>query len=362
MKIIIIGAGLAGLTLANACEKSKIDYHLFEKTATLKNIGGGVLLWPHGQRYLNWLGLDKILDEYKTLILNCSVKNAQNNLLFNEDLAIINQLLDGAALPIDRSQLQQALVAQLPANKLSFAKRCQSIIGNTVFFEDGTCAEGDLIIGADGVHSVVRQSIFPNANLIKTQHCWAGGIVPQNSLPDFFKLGVTLQVALHQLLIIWPLCGERFMWYNPHNSHAKPWYHHLSQREFNLPIYELMPLSSIKKEKVILIGDAAHAMGPILGQGISLAIEDVYLLMQCIRSSTLLNKYSQERCKRYQLIHALEKQSANTMINNNDADLQEFERQMQSITLADMYRELIPLVNEQACQQLREPFLQNIAA
>lgn len=363
MKIIIIGAGLAGLTLANTFEQAQIDYHVYEKTDELKNIGGGVLLWPHGQRYLRHLGLESIVDCYKTIIFNCTVKNAADTILFQEDLTTINDLLDGPVLPLDRSQFQQALLAKIPKHKISFGKRCQSIVGNQVIFYDGTSTEGDLVIGADGVHSTVRQCIFPKAKLIKTEHCWAGGIVSQETLPTLFKLGVTLKAALHQILIVWPLYGERFMWYNPYSAnHANAWYNQLSQREFNLPIYELEPLETIKKNKVLLIGDAAHAMGPILGQGISLALEDIYLLMQCLHDDSLLEKYSVERCKRYQRFHQLEKQSAATFINQSVDDLDEFERQMRHITLVDMYQELIPLVSEQGCQQLEIPFLDNVAA
>jgi 2-polyprenyl-6-methoxyphenol hydroxylase-like FAD-dependent oxidoreductase len=64
MKVIIIGGGVAGLTMALACQHAGFTVKIYEKSRTLRNIGGGILVWPHGIRYLNWLGLSHCLEPY----------------------------------------------------------------------------------------------------------------------------------------------------------------------------------------------------------------------------------------------------------------------------------------------------------
>ena len=70
MKVIVIGAGIAGLTLGLACQRAGIDVKIYEKTNELRNIGGGILVWPHGMRYLQWLGLSHSVEPYLSSIKN----------------------------------------------------------------------------------------------------------------------------------------------------------------------------------------------------------------------------------------------------------------------------------------------------
>src|SRR3990167_10284156 len=109
MKIIIVGAGISGLTLAYACHCAGMEVSLYDKTRELKNIGGGILLWPHGLRYLEWMGLSNCLLSFRIPIHECSIIGTKGQAILRESYAAINSLIGGEILPVDRSLMQQAL-------------------------------------------------------------------------------------------------------------------------------------------------------------------------------------------------------------------------------------------------------------
>lgn len=390
MKIIIIGAGIAGLTLGLACERAGIEYKIKEKTKILKNIGGGIIIWPSGVRYLEWLGIDTSLKQLQTEVVGCNVLNSEANLIFNEPFKELSEVLGGSPVPVDRSQYQQSLLALIPAHKIEFDQHIVAIQHEAnksiAIFADGHQEIADLIVGADGIHSHVRNT-FNDTELEFTNHCWWGGIVEQKHAPAFATNSVSFMTGLGKIAVIWPLTNNRFMWYLPTKIHlddfiggeqihqlCSNWNADIKQllnapqnsQNFDVPIYSLAPQENITNVRTVLIGDAAHAMGPILGLGASIAIEDVYLLMQHITSNSnvkvALQQYKAKRIDRYKRFYELENQSAATMINDSKELLKEFEDQLQHVNLLSMYQELIPLIDETACRKLAGLLEDSIAA
>lgn len=396
MKIIIIGAGIAGLTLGLACEQAGIEYKIYDKAKSLRNIGGGILLLPHGLRYLAWMGLDHLLEPLLTVAKGVDVVGEDSESLFSEEYDNLNSLLGGATLPVDRSQLQQALAANIKQSALVLNKTCVAVSCANhqarVSFADGTEDVADLVIGADGCNSSVRKFINPSATLEYTQHCWWGGMIEQQYVPDLPTDRVYLAVAVGKICYVWPTLGNRFMWYLPVklpltdfdysgdgraqlHSLCADWTPEVQQiitapqcaQSFHLPIYTLPPHNVLAKERALLIGDAAHALGPILGQGASMAIEDVFVLMNCLKlyphdMNGLLEHYASMRFNRYRCMYALENASAAMMISENEAALDLFKQQIKEIDLATMYRELIGLIDEKACLTLAASIIVNSKA
>lgn len=385
MRIIIIGAGICGLTLAATCQRFGINVTVYEQAQSLKNIGGGILIWPHGQYYLNCFGLLPMLESFTVDVNNCMIAGRNGDIMFTENYANFNNLIGGKILPVDRTHLQQALVYELKKDTLILGKKCIAISSDankaTVKFADGTEDTADLIVGADGIHSSVRNYITQHAELIYTNNCWWGGIVNHADVANLPTNDVYVALNRGKMCIVWPCANNRMMWYLPVKMPANEldavgdgrtqlknicenWSDEVQQiisapsstQNFHLPIYELAPQTHWVKNRVVTIGDAAHALGPILGQGASQAMEDAYVLLSCLGNHSdinqALNAYDQFRHDRYEKLSALEKDATSMMLNDAPDAMETFEKIIPNVNLAAMYQELIPLVNEQACLEI----------
>ena len=130
-----------------------------------------------------------------------------------------------------------------------------------------------------------------------------------------------------------------------------------SAQRFYLPIYELKRESTIAFGRTVLIGDAACATGPLLGQGANKAIEDAYVLAKMLQSSphniqkTLLC-YDDLRRARHRRFFELEHLSADALMHDTLESLLYFEEQLPKINLTMMYQDMIPLVNKAAFEKL----------
>lgn len=387
MKIVIIGAGIAGLTLGLACQRAGMDVRIYDQARQLRTIGGGILLWPHGLRFLDELGLRECLAPAWMSVRSMNIVSHRGHKLCGDDNADLYSLMDGEILPIDRSRLQQLLVAELADDTLVLGKTCRSVVNHAdysqVGFEDGSTVEADLIVGADGVHSAVRASLFPEAKLQYTGFCWWGGIVDHQVVPDFPIDEVQYILGQGKICSIWPTHGKRFMWYLPVKMPLESFEredagHALAQQlcqgwnddvqriisapqqaqRFHVPIYDLPP-QYYSAGRTVLIGDAASAFGPLLGQGANKAIEDAYLLSTLLKNHSshmqaVLPRYEVLRRARHQRFFDLEHLSADALIHETPEALNFFEKHLPGINLVTMYQDMIPLVNAAACRELDE--------
>jgi len=387
MKVIIIGAGIAGLTFANACHKQGYEVTIYEKAKQLKNIGGGLLLWPHGLRYLDWLGLKNILAPYYVNITHCGMKDPHGDPVTTLEFADIYEQLSGEILPIDRTQLQQSLKSQLPENILHMGKEIikvnQTESYAEVSFADGSSDYADLVIGADGIHSITRKMQYPDSEPVPTDYVWWGGIINRADVPELAPDGALFSLTSGKVMIVWPIANNQYLWYLPikmsHDEFKKmdksklleqyctewsnPIIHDIinassNQKQFHLPI-SVLDKPYFGHGRIALMGDAAHAMGPITAQGTSLAIEDAFVLFHCLKNyesniSEVLLKYLQLRKVTCEQITAIENQSASMMLDTDEKSLNILLNQLKEVDLVTMYAELIPLVNKDTCQKLAE--------
>lgn len=316
--IAICGAGIGGLTAALALDARGFKVSVYEQADKLGEVGAGLQLAANSVRILFDLGLEE------SLMSLASVPEGKRVRLWNSgnvwklfDLGVESVERYGVPyLTMHRADLHavmvDALLARQPGSihlnkKLeSFDEGKESV---TLQFGDGTSASADVLVGADGVHSVVRNQTF-GATVPEFSGCVAWrGVIPAEKLKDELRLPLgTNWIGPSGHIVQYPLRGgelmnfvgiiERDDWqvesWNSVGSHDEchrdfaGWHEdvHALIGEIGTPMkWALMLRPTIptwSTERVTLLGDAAHPTLPFLAQGAGMAIEDGMVLARCL--------------------------------------------------------------------------------
>ncbi|KAF8984262.1 hypothetical protein BGZ46_008435 [Entomortierella lignicola] len=168
-KVLIVGAGLGGLTLAILLEKANIDYEIYERSTTLRALGSATSLAPNVLPLLEQLGLH---EELKTIWKETSyfsmykeTENGDIELTGRSDSTILQEISGYPMVLMARPDLHSLLLSHVPSHKIHLGKRVLSIIqdidnGVLIRTSDGMTHEGDILVGSDGAYSGVRQSLY----------------------------------------------------------------------------------------------------------------------------------------------------------------------------------------------------------
>ena len=327
--ITIIGAGIAGPVAALRLAQSGYQCTVFERASSPQTIGGAINLAPNGLRLLDRLGvLQKILRH------GCKVDSFE---MRNERGGILgyfpNSSTDGyVGVRIMRAELQRILLGELAQRGMQvvFQSVLESVSeqGGKVIakFSNGTTAEADFLVGADGIHSTVRKYVL-HPQEISPQYTGTAlvyGILDTNNLPTevVSSMHVMLGVFGRKGFFAAAFCDSqrsRLYWIS---AVEKPIAEKLDDpvqikaqelskfghfytpipeiivqttEFFSWPIYELPVLDHWSRGKVVLVGDAAHAIPPDKGQGVSQAIEDIFILARIWDSGKELSRYQELR-------------------------------------------------------------------
>ena len=168
-KALIIGGGIGGLTAAVALRQRGLDVEIYEAAPELRPVGKGIWVPTNAMQVLASLGLDEPVRRAGWELERIQLRDFADGLLQDYDLGPVRKEFGHTTVSIHRAALVETFAAALPAGSLRLGRRCTAILpddgGVTVRFADGDEARGDVLIGADGVHSVVREAIFPGVPL-----------------------------------------------------------------------------------------------------------------------------------------------------------------------------------------------------
>lgn len=175
-KISIIGGGIAGLALANFLEKLKLDYTIYESSATLAPVGAGLALSANALQILDTLGLREQLERAGNSMKGLMITNEHLEKISETNVERLEKKYKVGNLAIHRAALQRVLAENIPSDKIIFNKRLSGISKNnrfTIYFEDETSLETDIVFGADGIRSQVRNLYFEKSALRSAEQiCW----------------------------------------------------------------------------------------------------------------------------------------------------------------------------------------------
>ena len=327
MRAVIIGAGIGGLTTALALKQKGIDVDVYERSPELTDVGAGIGLWPNALKALYQLDLRPALDGVSFVSMEGAVRSSDGTILSR---TTADQFIARLGLPFivfHRADLLAVLVDAARQIPIHTGYECRDIEqdGNSVTarFANEASATGDLIVGADGLRSAVRnRTNVPGALKYSGYTAWRG-IAPYQTAG--LMAGETLGCG--QRFGIVPIHGNRVYWYAtdnvPEGQREPPletktrltrlfadWHEPIpelirSTAEDTIlrnDIYDRDPVERWGSGRITLLGDAAHPMTPNLGQGACQAIEDALVLAHHLSRGpdveSSLRRYESERMLR----------------------------------------------------------------
>jgi 2-polyprenyl-6-methoxyphenol hydroxylase-like FAD-dependent oxidoreductase len=325
-QILIVGGGIGGLTLAAALRRHGFTPELIELSPVWQTVGAGMAMQPNGIRVLRALGLGAAVERAGTVIRHWDYCDQQGSVLAETDLeALWGEV--GPVIGIASRELQRISVAasaDVPARLGTWIKSLGiGDDGVSVALSDGSTETYDLVVGADGIGSTVRQlAVDPTPPVYGGQMVWRSlaPIRPRGLRKLQFLLGDGCYFGLcpvgdGQTYGFGSVVGPRII--DPVEGRLS----RLRERfaRFGDIVQQFLgaldrddqvhcsPVYRVDEERwhvgrVVLIGDAAHASLPMMGQGGSLAVEDAYVLAESLRSAETVHRaladYAERRCRR----------------------------------------------------------------
>ncbi|WNG24673.1 FAD-dependent oxidoreductase [Cystobacter fuscus] len=306
--VLIAGGGIGGLTLARALRQVGIASTVFERTEVLRPVGAGIIMQMNAMKALRAIGLAEAVSQEGQPLTTLATRTGSGGVLTRLDLELLSRELGESAIAIRRSRLQAVLLSGLEEGQVRTGRTVTGFRDDgervTVLLSDGTTATGDLLVGADGLHSVVRQALWGDATRYSGYTSWRGmTTLPPQAHPT----GASESWGPGARFGIVPVGHGEVYWYATRNAPAgvrdEPGRAHETLRQcfggwhapiaaildatseeniFRTDIHDRVPLARWSQGRVTLLGDAAHPMTPNMGQGGCQAIEDAVVLARCL--------------------------------------------------------------------------------
>lgn len=306
-KFAIVGGGIGGLTLAIAMQRKGLEVTVFESAPQFKPLGAGIALAANAMKAFEDIGISREIIQAGRKIKRMYGKDDRGRVISFTDAAQLTEQYGVVNnFTIHRADLHDVLAKLLKPDTMSFGKACvgfeQTEIGVSIDFSDGSTASADYLIACDGIHSSIRKKLLPKSLPRYAGYtCWRAVV---DDLPDGFNPDETTETwGPGRRFGIVPLSNNRVYWFATLNAKAndnkskKFTTKDLSQvfKNFHFPIPEILdrtkneqliwsdiidlkPISRFAFRRVLLLGDAAHATTPNMGQGACMAIEDAATL------------------------------------------------------------------------------------
>jgi 2-polyprenyl-6-methoxyphenol hydroxylase-like FAD-dependent oxidoreductase len=326
--VVVAGAGIGGLTLAIALRRRGARVRVFERANHLGAVGAGIGLPANGVKALQTLGLGELVMRAGMVIERAAILDARGRPLGSEvDLTDVYQKMGASLVALHRARLHALLleavgsgVVTTGAQVVSFEQTEDSV---HVALMTGERVETRLLVGADGLHSSVRDHLFGHDQPVYSGYTSWRGVTPANAVIPPSR--TTESWGRGERFGIVPIGFGEIYWFAV--ADAPPdgrdtnvsrelmarfgsWHEPVAaiieatpaERILRTDIYDRAPIDCWHSGRVVLLGDAAHPMTPNLGQGAGQAIEDAVVLDDCLaRAATIedaLTRYEQRRVAR----------------------------------------------------------------
>src|SRR5262245_36744026 len=188
-RIAVIGGGIGGLTAARALRRRGFEVSVFEAAPELKEIGAGVALGPNAMKALRSLDLEGAVRAVAWESENQLLRNWRSGRIISRTprRGYLMDRFGATGCTVHRADLLDVLAAALPREIVTLGARCVSVEYDDQVacarFSDGTSVEADVVVGADGIHSAVRTSLFgADAPRFTGKICWRC-VVPVDAVP-----------------------------------------------------------------------------------------------------------------------------------------------------------------------------------
>ncbi|MFH6604285.1 FAD-dependent monooxygenase [Maribacter algicola] len=332
--IDIIGAGIGGLTTAIALGQKGIKTRIFEQAEQIKPVGAGIILASNAMQVYEKLGLRKIIEENGNAISSMNITKPNLTPLSKIDLSYFEKKHGTKNIAIHRGKLQQILIDELKSTEINLDHKLASIVKNEngydLNFENGKQVQSTTVLGADGLNSIVRQTILPKNSIRNAnQICWRG--IARSILPIKFRNELNEAWGGSERFGFVQIAENKVYWYalksfkknkdefsinslqqyfGGYNSVIKDIINSTKREHINTAeISDLKPTDTWFKGNICLIGDSAHATTPNMGQGACQAIEDAFVLSECLHKYEITKAFSQYQKLRLPKAHQVVKAS-----------------------------------------------------
>ena len=319
---IIIGGGIGGLCTAIALRQTGIDVRIYERIEAFERVGAGLSVWGNAIRALRKLGLADQVIQAGSAFGRTEFRNPSGKILQSGAVGAFGE----PNVASHRAELHRILASALPTEVLRLGMKCdrveQGADGVTIHLANGQTDQADCVIAADGLRSTIRQQLFPGTRL-NYAGCtsWRGvaetqGVMMPDVICETWGRGDRFgYMCVDKKHVYWfavtnlpegqtpPveerkdfLCRRFQGWHRPIQQLIDMT---VAETIVETAIYDIEPLASWSQGRITLLGDAAHAATPDMGQGACMAIEDAVVLARCLSQGNdleaALNRYEAER-------------------------------------------------------------------
>ena len=334
-KILIVGGGIGGLTAMNYLIAQGHDVHLIEKQPDFHPVGAGIMLGINAMKLLGELGLaEQVINQGQSL-QDFSIVDRKGRFVGMTDAKFMEAETGHKTVAIHRGVLQTILSSKLDITQCRFNTEIKQLDQNSnesveVTYQDDSTDRFDLVIAADGIHSPTRKLLsLPSTLRYAGYTCWRFvvdapkdllahdkgyeywgkgrrfGIVPlgDNQVYCFATANSPQNIEENKTLSTADF-KEKFVAFE---GEVPKILNQLSDDDtlIHNDLCDQMAVR-LQKDRVALLGDASHAATPNMGQGAAMAIEDAYVLSQCLTSESdipkALQSYESRRVARVKLI------------------------------------------------------------
>lgn len=331
LNIVIAGAGMGGLSAAAALRQAGHRVHIYERAAELAPIGAAISIWPNGVRVLDALGLGEQIERAGGHMQTMSYSDHRGRMLTRFDLEPLYVHARRRAFPIARARLQSILLEAVGAQNVTLGVACldyeESDQQVQITLSTGETIGADLLIAANGTHSLLRDKVAGQA--IPRRYCgyvnWNGRIA---AAPDLAPAQEWVQyVGENKRVSMMPMGNDELYFFfdvplpsgtvNARENYRAELTEHFAgwaepvQRLLQrldpaaiarVEIHDTARVPHLVGSRVALLGDAAHAMTPNIGQGGCQAMEDAWVLARCVEAeqtlAAALSAYEAARAER----------------------------------------------------------------